>query len=477
MDLSGYLHAVRWRLVGREGFLPAEDELPAHLRAYCPVAVRRTADPGAGGGLAVVLVPADALTPAERAGVAAGLAAAGPWGAAGPWPAHVVVAFVFAGTLTAPVLDEVLRLGTRGDGGRAVEPWVVDLESREVLRPGGPAFLADVLLHPHPPALPGEAEAGATPGVERPARDLPVPYVTYALLAAIGAVYLWLEVHGGSTRSSVLIRWGANYGPAIVLGGEYWRLFTAMFLHAGIAHLVMNGLVLAHMGRLVETLFGSWRFAFIYAAAGLSGSLMSLLLGSFVRPSVGASGALFGLFGAAVYFRIAAPRQWRVPWGQLLWPIGLNLAIGLLIPNIDNWAHLGGLAGGFAAAAVAGVPRQGRARWRRPAVLAVVAVAVLLVAGAFPIPVRARDALEQGQAAMAVRRYEEAEYWLREAARASPGDWRPHLELARLYYLTGRYEEAGAEAEQVLGLAPGNREARIILGAVEDARRRAGIRR
>lgn len=315
-------------------------------------------------------------------------------------------------------------------------------------------------------------QAEGVPGTLPPApggfaRRVRPPYVTYGLLGAIAAAYLWLEAKGGSTDSRVLLRWGANYGPAVVLGGQYWRLVTAMFLHAGLAHLVMNSLVLVHMGRLVEAMFGSWRFTFIYFVAGISGSVLSLLFGSFSRPSVGASGALFGLFGAMVYFRIADPRSWRIPWGQLLWPIALNLAIGLVVPNIDNWAHVGGLVGGFAAGAVAGVPAQARARWRGPLVALVAVAAALLVAGALPVGSRARGALEQGRAALAAREYAAAEYWLREAAREAPGDWRPHLELARLYFFTGHPDAARAEARKVVALRPQIREAWIILQATE----------
>lgn len=133
---------------------------------------------------------------------------------------------------------------------------------------------------------------------------------------------------------------------------QYWRLLTPIFLHGGIGHLLMNGFTLYIVGPDVERLFGAGRFLALYLLAGLTGSLMSY--GMSVSPSVGASGAIFGLFGALIIFFIKARgilgdysiRQLQGLGVLLL----INLGVGVLGTGIDNWGHLGGLLGGMVAA-------------------------------------------------------------------------------------------------------------------------------
>lgn len=174
--------------------------------------------------------------------------------------------------------------------------------------------------------------------------------VTWALLAVNIAVWGAMEVVGGSSIDpDVLQRFGAMYGP-LVAAGEYWRLFTAMFLHAGITHLLFNCFGLFIFGRLVEGVYGYYRFGAIYVMAGLSGGVVSYMFNKTVI-AVGASGAIFGVLGALMaYFlvhRNALGDMGRRNLTGLAVVAALNLAIGLIIPNIDNWAHLGGLGGGF----------------------------------------------------------------------------------------------------------------------------------
>ncbi len=196
------------------------------------------------------------------------------------------------------------------------------------------------------------------PSVERnnpPAIPLPgiggKTYITYALLAVNAAVWLLMLLSGGSSDPDVLLRFGAMFGP-LVAAGDYWRLFTAIFLHVHLLHLLMNCLGLWIFGKLVEGVYGVNRFIALYLIAGLSGSALSYI---FNRDAIaaGASGAIFGVLGAlAAYF--LAHRDLLGDWGRrnfmsLAVVAVINLAIGALWPGIDNWAHLGGLIGGFLA--------------------------------------------------------------------------------------------------------------------------------
>ena len=186
-----------------------------------------------------------------------------------------------------------------------------------------------------------------------PLRSGERPTVTYALLAINGVVWLATMFAGfaqtDSGRLDVLRNFGAMYGP-YVANGEYWRLFTAMFLHAGIWHLAGNSFVLFIFGQQVERIYGPTRFVLLYVLSGLSGSVASYLLNPLVT-GVGASGAIFGVMGALAAFLLAR-RETLGEMGRqsltgLLVIAVFNLIYGFTQPNVDNWAHIGGLAAGF----------------------------------------------------------------------------------------------------------------------------------
>lgn len=187
-------------------------------------------------------------------------------------------------------------------------------------------------------------------GFTLPGADAAV-VITWLLLAINVIVWLFLLLIGGSMNpdAGALLRFGAMFGPLIATG-EYWRFFTAMFLHAGIIHLFFNCFGLFIFGRLVEGLYGNFRFTAIYLLAGLSGGVLSYMFNR-MAIAVGASGAIFGILGAlAAYFvvhRNTLGEMGRRNLIGLATVAAINLSIGLLIPNIDNWAHFGGLAGGF----------------------------------------------------------------------------------------------------------------------------------
>lgn len=147
---------------------------------------------------------------------------------------------------------------------------------------------------------------------------------------------------------------GALYGPAVKLG-ELWRLVTAAFLHGGILHLFVNMYSLYMVGSQVENFMGKWKFLLIYLMSAISGSLLSVAVNINIL-SVGASGAIFGLMGALLYFgyhyRLYLNDALR---RQIIPIIIINLVIGFSLPNIDNFAHIGGLIGGYFMAMILGV--------------------------------------------------------------------------------------------------------------------------
>jgi len=150
----------------------------------------------------------------------------------------------------------------------------------------------------------------------------------------------------GSIDNRTLVECGALFGPAVVRGGEWWRLMSAMFLHAGLEHLALNMVSLVIVGRMVERYFSRRCMLVIYLAAGVTGFLFSL----FVHPdsvAVGASGAIFGLFGAmggyALFHRRRLGERYRIFMKEFGAILGLNLLLGILIPGIDMSAHIGGL--------------------------------------------------------------------------------------------------------------------------------------
>ena len=221
------------------------------------------------------------------------------------------------------------------------------------------------------------------------------PWVTTVLLLANGLAFGWLMLrsHGLlQIDSRVLIRAGALYGPA-ALTGQTWRVVTALFLHGGLMHIAMNMFALWQVGAVTERLFGHRNFLLTYAGAGLLGSLASLWWKPAVL-SVGASGAIFGLYGALLAYLIFERRA--VPEGLLqelrtstVAFIGFSLVAGFTLPGIDNAAHVGGLVGGFVLGAGFAHPldqRPGLGVWLRglAGISAVCGVALVLWGGAQP---------------------------------------------------------------------------------------------
>lgn len=237
--------------------------------------------------------------------------------------------------------------------------------------------------------------------------------VTQLLIAANLLVFLAMLGSGAGlwhSSNGVQLAWGANFGPA-TQDGEWWRLGSALFLHFGAIHLALNMWALWDGGQLVERMYGHGRFAGIYFAGGLSGNLLSLVTHGNDAVSGGASGAIFGVYGALMAFvwRERAnlhPREFRwLFWGAAGFA-AVTIILGLSIPGIDNAAHMGGFLGGTLAGMAlarpldpaAHLPR--RRRWLAAAALALV-VAVLILR----IPAPAYRWSEETQARSEIGRF------------------------------------------------------------------------
>ncbi|HLJ90427.1 MAG TPA: rhomboid family intramembrane serine protease [Candidatus Angelobacter sp.] len=189
--------------------------------------------------------------------------------------------------------------------------------------------------------------------------------VTTALLAINLAVYIGTLFTGGSLLASgpsSLFRLMVNYGPW-TMGGEYWRLVTAGFLHIDILHISFNMWCLWSLGQLSERLFGRWATAAIYLLTGVGGSLLSIAHNA-QTGEAGASGAIFGIAGAVLvgvqfgHFSISSGERSSII-SRMIFFIGMNLFLGFsggfgfgAFSNIDNMCHLGGLISG----AIIGLP-------------------------------------------------------------------------------------------------------------------------
>jgi rhomboid protease GluP len=215
-----------------------------------------------------------------------------------------------------------------------------------------------------------------------PIRNFTPPPAVAALLCGCVAAYVWSIASGADWWDAApgdLLRLGANYAPAVA-AGESWRLLTGIFLHGSVLHLLLNLLALADVGPAVERRLGSWRTLVLFLLCGAIGAIVSAARHS-GAVSVGASGAVFGLFG--VWLLDAGRREQESPRANRRRRLALAvyavfaLGSGFLFEGIDNAAHLGGFAGGLGLGLLAGVTRAsaGRAFW--PAALAAgLAVAV-----------------------------------------------------------------------------------------------------
>jgi membrane associated rhomboid family serine protease len=165
------------------------------------------------------------------------------------------------------------------------------------------------------------------------------PVITQIIIVACVALFIFSY---GANKNEIISNFGLN--PILVqYYGEYYRLITSMFLHVNIMHIAFNMLALWQVGLVLESRLGKFKFAVIYFLSGISGGLLSVYMNEPMAFSVGASGAVFGLFGAYV----AISRRLNADANGMLVMIAINLGLGFVVPNIDWHGHVGGLVAGF----------------------------------------------------------------------------------------------------------------------------------
>jgi len=231
-----------------------------------------------------------------------------------------------------------------------------------------------------------------TRGVQRAAFEGTGAKVTKALVAINVAVYIAELATGGDVNGtgSKIYEKGFLIAGAIdshghligVAEGDYWRLLTAAFLHYGPLHLILNMVGLYWFGSLLEQRIGSARFLLIYVVSGLAGSAGALVLDP-LRPTAGASGAIFGILGAGL---VLERQRDYVFGGSALGVIVVNLVLTFYWPNISIGGHIGGLIGGAAATLALSRFGRGHAAYGRAGLLGIagiVAVGIVSVGVAY----------------------------------------------------------------------------------------------
>lgn len=169
------------------------------------------------------------------------------------------------------------------------------------------------------------------------------PVVTYILIVLNLMVFLYGILHG---NDELINMFGNNY--ELVQNGEFYRLFTCMFVHADILHILFNMIALYSIGPVVERYYGKSKFLLIYLVSGLLGSIFSGVFMTADSISIGASGAIFGLLGSICYFTYYYRATLQgILRGSIMPVIIINLVIGFLSSSIDLSAHIGGLIGGI----------------------------------------------------------------------------------------------------------------------------------
>jgi len=315
---------------------------------------------------------------------------------------------------------------------------------------------------------------------------LPAPWVrktestislTQVLFGVNIAVFIAMALASGTIANdfpgNVLVEFQANWGPK-TLSGQWWRIFTYMFLHGGIWHIVFNMWCLWDLGALCEQLYGRWTYLCIYLLTGIAGGLTSVAWNPDVL-SVGASGAIFGLAGAlAASFYLG---EFSIPrfaiqhtlrslvffiGFNVLFGVGYNLFTGSNAGGIDNACHAGGLvSGAILGALVARLAAHSPSR--RIAVMGV--VTLVMVACGFGVrewrgrPMRIAMALDNIQ-----EHGGDAVAQLKELARQEPNSPQAHAELAQAYFEKQQFDDAATEFKRVVELLPQNTGARFNLG-------------
>lgn len=186
--------------------------------------------------------------------------------------------------------------------------------------------------------------------------------VTVLLILINTLIFLVVEFTGGSENGQHMLECGAVYAPLILEQGQWYRMFSSMFLHFGAPHLINNMLVLFVLGQRLEPVTGKIKFFLIYIFGGLGGNMLSLFFDMYAGNaslSAGASGAVFAVMGGMIYVIIRhRGRVADLTVRQMLLMAAFSLYFGFASEGVDNVAHIGGLLSGFLIAVILYHPRK-----------------------------------------------------------------------------------------------------------------------
>lgn len=230
--------------------------------------------------------------------------------------------------------------------------------------------------------------------------DAPSSFPVTKLILALNVLVfvLMAVVSGGESimypSSQTLLQWGADHGPETLTQEQYWRIVSNMFLHIGLMHIALNMYALWNVGPAVERFFGSGRMIFVYLIAGIGGSLTSLWFHPEIL-SAGASGAIFGIFGALLAFLRFHAAQFDKSYvvsatRSMVILLIVNLIWGFSTPGIDNAAHVGGFITGVVAA-LACMPKTVNTREWTAGTVASCFLVVLVLYGVLHLRVESYD--------------------------------------------------------------------------------------
>ena len=279
-------------------------------------------------------------------------------------------------------------------------------------------------------------------------------------------VFLWMSQQSGSLvmpTSDVLLAFGAK-DPVLLTKGEYWRFLTPVFVHIGLIHFAFNSMGLYYVGFQLEKLLGTAWFLALYVVAGTFGNIASGVFS--VAISAGASGALFGLLGCGfVVERIIGQKMLQLT-GQkprrrmYASMVGTNLVLGMLIPGIDNAAHIGGMIGGMLVTIGMLHLKPNRLRPQNPrfAAMAFSVLALLFVGGGF-LASNPQFVLSRFKAAIASSKSDSEKYHaLTRALELAPNDTNLRFERIKVLVANGEGEEARGDLEELARHPEGARQ-------------------
>ncbi|MDQ5933809.1 MAG: rhomboid protease GluP [Cyanobacteriota bacterium erpe_2018_sw_21hr_WHONDRS-SW48-000092_B_bin.40] len=289
------------------------------------------------------------------------------------------------------------------------------------------------------------------------------PATRLIVIANLAVFAAMCVVSGGKAisapSSEMLLHWGANFGPR-TLNGEWWRMFSSMFLHIGFVHIAFNMAALWNLGQSAEELFGTRRFVNLYFISGFGGSCLSLLFNPGV-VSAGASGAIFGVYGSLFAFFFAHRKE----MGKEAFLAGSKSATAFLVLNIvlgftfgfDNFCHLGGLVSGFLCGTFY-LPRGNKPLSRHPVLGTFLLIASIYglfkYAQTIPFDLGDRYYVLAARELMQSDRYAEASELLNKALVRKPNNADAIFLRGFALLKTKHYQEALADFEKAAAIDP-----------------------